>query len=72
MPMEESAEQVADETSTIPSSLLAGQTVNPGDVVRLEVVSVDEDSGNVTVKYASDPSAEEEPGGVASMAAEFD
>lgn len=37
------------ETASIPTSLLAGQMVKPGDVVRLRVVSVDEDE--VTVSY---------------------
>lgn len=54
-PMEESEEGEAPEggTATIPTSLLAGQAVNPGDVVRLEVVSTDPKSGMVTVKYAT-------------------
>ena len=41
-----------DESTTIPMALLGGQQVAPGDVVRLEVVSSDPDSGMVTVRYA--------------------
>jgi hypothetical protein len=53
----ELSEEVEDssdtsETSHIPVSLLAGKSVNPGDVVRLEVVNVDQDGGFVEVKYA--------------------
>lgn len=40
------------ETETLSMSLLGGKTVQPGDVVRLEVVSVDEDNGTWEGKYA--------------------
>jgi hypothetical protein len=55
-------------------SLLGGQSVSPGDVVRLEVTGVDEDSGEVTVKYASEKPAQEpaKKMGMEGMAAEFD
>lgn len=42
------------ETVDIPVSMLAGQNVSPGDVIRLEVTAVNEDSGTVTAKYATD------------------
>jgi len=67
-PVEETTEEA---TASIPVSLLAGKTVAPGDVVRLEVVSMDEEGGNVTVKYAATPKAPEKVG-MESMAAEFD
>lgn len=51
---EPSDDSMAEESETveIPISMLAGQTVAPGDVVRLEVVSSNDDSGTITVKYA--------------------
>lgn len=60
-PMDDSMEDSTDsadqggseETVDIPEGMLEGQTVEPGDVVRLEVVSVNSDSGTVTAKYAS-------------------
>ncbi len=48
----EGATEDAGETTEIPSSMLEGQTVKPGDVVRLEVVADNSDSGTITVKYA--------------------
>lgn len=58
-----------NETVDLPASILAGQTVAPGDVVRLEVVSVDDETGMVTAKYATaTPTAK----GSDSMAEEFD
>lgn len=41
------------ETTMLPITMLAGQSVAPGDVVRLEVVSVNDEDGSVEVKYAS-------------------
>lgn len=68
---EESPEEV---TASLPASILAGQSVSPGDVVRLEVVSADDKDGTITVKYAAEPAKEEPPAkrGMESMAAEFD
>lgn len=43
------------ETASIPLSMLGGQTPNPGDVVRLKVVSVDAENGSVTVAYDHGP-----------------
>ena len=68
--MEMEAEAVS-ETVQIPTTLLGGKTVSPGDVVRLEVVDVDEDGGFVNVKY-SQPKAPPKKQGVEAMAAEFD
>lgn len=46
--------EVAEETSTsIPASILGGQSVSPGDVIRLEVINADDENGMVTVKYAT-------------------
>lgn len=50
----ESAPGDSSETTDIPVSMLEGKSVSPGDVVRLEVVSNNEDSGTITVKYASE------------------
>ena len=48
--------QSAEESSeTLPASLLAGKAVKPGDVVRIEVVSVDDEGGTWEGKYASSP-----------------
>ena len=70
-PAEEQAES-SSETVSLPMSILGGQEVKPGDVVRLEVVSADGD--NVTVKYASEAPAPvaEEKKGMEGMAAAFD
>ena len=76
MPAEVAAPETeaTEETVSLPASLLAGKSVTPGDVVRLEVVSVDDDGASVTVKYAAEPVAEEpaESVGLEGMAAEFD
>lgn len=48
----EPEEAVEGETVEIPTSLLGEQTVAPGDVIRLEVVTLNDDSGSVTVRYA--------------------
>lgn len=61
-------EEVSEETVDIPVSMLAGQTASPGDVVRLEIVSVNDDSGTVTVKYAT----EKPMGGIKEAAATFE
>lgn len=69
---EEASPAASDEvTASIPVSLLAGKTVAPGDVVRLEVVSMDDEGGNVVVKYAAEAPAPEAQG-AEGMAAEFD
>jgi len=41
------------DSTTIPISILGGQKVSPGDVIRLEVIGADDDTGTVTVKYAT-------------------
>lgn len=74
-PEAEQAEAPMEEaTASLPMSLLAGKSVAPGDVVRLEVVGVDDEGGNVTVKYASEPpvAAADEKRGLDGMAAAFD
>lgn len=70
-PEAEVAEEVVAESASIPLSILGGQTVTPGDVVRLEVVSLDDENGVINVKYAK-PKAEPKKLGVDAMAAEFD
>ena len=57
------------EATTIPLSVLGGQSVEPGDVVRLRVVSVDEDNGTVDVEYAH---AGKGPDMMSMMANKFD
>lgn len=46
------------ETTTIPLSIVGGQEVKPGDVVRLRVVSVDGE--NLTVEYDDGESEKED------------
>ncbi len=72
--MEGEEAPMEEQTASIPLSLLGGQSVSPGDVVRLEVTGVDEDSGEVSVKYASEKPAAEpaKKMGMEGMAAEFD
>jgi exosome complex RNA-binding protein Csl4 len=59
------------QTVEIPLAALAGQTPNPGDVVRLKVVSVDQNQGIVNAVYdqsgGSTPSAK----GSDALAADF-
>lgn len=50
----EIVEESSEATASIPLAILQGKTVNPGDVIRLKVVSSDPESETVTVKYASD------------------
>ena len=56
------------ETASIPTSIV-DKKVSPGDVIRLEVVSMDGDT--ITVKCC-DPEEKEKPMGAEAMAAEFD
>jgi len=69
-PEEESTEQAEgdDDTATLSLDMLGGQQVNPGDVVRLEVVSVSPDDGTVSVRYAHPKNS----GGISKAAAAFD
>ena len=61
----EAAEPVESaETATLSTEMLGGQKVAPGDVVRLEVVSISDEDGTVQVKYASPKT-----GGIAKAAA---
>lgn len=72
MAVEEEVSETPDtsgETTVIPSSLLGGNTVKPGDVVRLEVVSMDENG--VTVRY-SKPKEGQKAGSIDMMAEVFD
>lgn len=66
--MEEMETETAEETTMLPITLLAGQKVAPGDVVRLEVVSVNDDDGSVEVKYAT---ATPKPSAIDGMASKF-
>lgn len=61
-PMTEVDEDSIEETATLDASILSGQEVSEGDVVRLRVVSVDEEGGSIIVAYAKpkpEPVAEE-------------
>lgn len=60
-------EAPAQETATLPMSILGGQQVSEGDTVRLKVLSVDAESGSLTVAYAHPPKT----GGINKMAAQF-
>lgn len=70
----EAPTEEAGETAQIPVSLLGGQTVSPGDVVRLKVVSVDEEGGSVTVEYyhPKQEKAEGEMGGIDEAVKQFE
>lgn len=62
----EEAVETPGDTATISLAILGGQTVSPGDTIRLEVVESDSDSGTVTVKYKNP-----KDGGVAGASAKF-
>lgn len=58
------------QTAEIPASIIGGQAVEPGDKIQLTVVSVNAESGMITVTY--DHSAEDKsPEGSDAMAADF-
>jgi hypothetical protein len=57
-PSGEDADQA--QTVEIPVSAIGGQKVNPGDVIRLKVISVDENNGVINATY--DHAPEEVPG----------
>jgi hypothetical protein len=63
----EAASEPAGDTATISLSILGGQSVSPGDTVRLEVVESSADDGTVTLRYRKPESK-----GVAKAAAEFE
>lgn len=69
-PPTETVEEVS-ETFQIPLSSLGGKSASPGDVVRLEIVTVDEEGGMLNVKYAK-PKEQPKKLGLDSMAAQFD
>lgn len=58
------------DTASIPAALVDAMP-EPGDTITLSVVSVDQNSGTITVAKAATPEAEE-PEGSDAMAAEFD
>lgn len=47
----ESASEDQSETAELPLSIVGDQPVKEGDVIRLTVVSVDQDSGTINVAY---------------------
>lgn len=49
------AAETEEETAMVPMSILAGQEVSEGDVVRLRVVSVDPENETVELAYAHGP-----------------
>jgi hypothetical protein len=65
---ESPVEDDSQETVTAPLSMLGGQTVQPGDVVRLKVVSVDDTNGTFDAAY-DHPKKES---GISEMASKFD
>lgn len=64
-------EKEAEETAMVPMSILNGQEVAEGDVVRLRVVSVDEENQTVELAYASSP-AKSRNAPLDEMAGKFD
>ena len=60
------AVEPAGETVTVGADMLGGQKVSPGDVVKLEVATVSDEDGTVTLRYASP-----KPGGIDKAAAAF-
>ena len=74
MPEEELPAEEKTESSEvqIPKSIVGDQSVEPGDVVRLEVVSVDEETGMLNVKYAETKAQPEDEITSEKMAAKFD
>lgn len=58
----------AEETATLSLSMLGGQKVAQGDVVRLKVISVDEENGTYDAAY-DHPKQED---GIGAMARKFD
>lgn len=75
---EEAADSAPDassdsaETAEIPSSIIGGQTVQPGDKIQLTVVSVDDNSGMITVTYDHDSEGDTKPPeGSDSLASQF-
>jgi len=58
------------ETATLPISIVGSQQVKEGDVIRLKVVSVDENGGVLNVAY--DQPSPQEGSATDKMAAEFD
>lgn len=71
--MQSPAEE-SQETTEIPLSIVGGQPVKEGDVIRLTVVGVNQEGGSITVTYAhgGGGGGRQYRGGSDSMAAEFD
>lgn len=63
---DESPDTDQSSTAELPLSIVGGQAVKEGDVVRLKVISVGD--GSITVQYAAPPKM----GGSDGMAKEFD
>lgn len=61
----EAPEAEVEETTMVPASMLAGQSVKPGDVVRFEVVDVGGE-GMISMKYAK---ANSKTSGIAGLTA---
>lgn len=59
------------EAAPLPASLLEGKTVNPGDVVRIEVVTAPDEDGQWTGKYASSPAPLKRDSTMDEMAARY-
>lgn len=65
-PADDTEEQA--ETGEAPLSILGGQIPEPGEVVRLKVVSVDQEAGTWTYVYAHDS---KKPGALDEMETQF-
>jgi hypothetical protein len=66
------ASQDSAETAEIPSSIIGDQKVEAGDKIQLTVVSVNADSGMITVTYDHDSEGDTKPSeGSDSLASQF-
>jgi hypothetical protein len=68
--MPEGGESEAAETTELPMSIAGGQPVGVGDVIRLRVVSVNDDNGTFAVEY-DQPKTKREPSNSEEMASDL-
>ena len=69
---DEAVDEAVADSIDIPLTIIGEQEVEPGDVVRLEVVSVDNDNGVIKVKYAQPEESPEEEKSIEGLASAFD
>lgn len=61
-------QETEQETATIPLSIVDGQPLKEGDMVKLKVLSVDTEGGTFKAAYDHPP----KPGGIDKMASQFE